>query len=60
MDYYPLFRRAMIHLGVDSYALLTRLPLTLGNQTLPVWQRFTQIIFIREIVMVSDLDHTDT
>ena len=26
MDYYPLFREAMVHLGVDSYALLTRLP----------------------------------
>jgi len=27
MDYYPLFREAMVHLEVDSYALLTRLPL---------------------------------
>ena len=26
MDYYPLFREAMVHLEVDSYALLTRLP----------------------------------
>ena len=28
MDYYPFFRRAMVHPEVDSHALLTRLPVT--------------------------------
>lgn len=28
MENYPTFRPAMLHSGVDSYALLTRLPLS--------------------------------